>query len=122
MTVTFSDVVTLSAAYFLDVFHAANPTSKSQFESANLTIGSAPGAVAGSVFATNPTSEGVGFASMFGTFKGTSFTFFAGAGQDNGDGDIALAAINVIPLPAGLLLMGTALGGLGMMRRKKKAA
>jgi hypothetical protein len=33
-----------------------------------------------------------------------------------------VAAIAAVPLPAGMLLLGTALGGLGFARRKKKAA
>jgi len=33
-----------------------------------------------------------------------------------------VAAIAAVPLPAGMLLLGTALGGLGFTRRKKKAA
>jgi hypothetical protein len=35
---------------------------------------------------------------------------------------IRVAAIAAVPLPAGMLLLGTALGGLGFARRKKKAA
>ncbi|MDA8746749.1 VPLPA-CTERM sorting domain-containing protein [Litoreibacter sp.] len=35
---------------------------------------------------------------------------------------LSTATVSAVPLPAGFLLMGTALGGLGLMRRRRKAA
>lgn len=36
--------------------------------------------------------------------------------------DVNMTVEQVVPLPAGILLMGTALAGFGVMRRRKKAA
>jgi hypothetical protein len=121
ITITFVKPVTLTAVYFLDVFFRAGSPDT---ESGIVSKGGAPGAIDGSVAASVPTSEGVGFAQITGlTLKGTTFTFWAGPGEDDSSADVALAAIEIapIPLPAGALLIGTALGALGLVRRRKTA-
>jgi len=55
---------------------------------------------------------------------GSSFDFTLVSGFDLADqsGFYVEAITAAVPLPAGVLLLGTALGGLGLARRKKKAA
>lgn len=116
LTLTFAEEVTLTGAFFLDLFSAPGAAVQ---ESALITVGSTPGAVASQTFAAG----GVGGFAETGAISltGTSFTFFAGDGPDDGDDDFALGAVQLapVPVPAGLLLMGTALAGLGFARRRK---
>jgi hypothetical protein len=55
---------------------------------------------------------------------GSSFDFSWISGVDSGDqaGFYVEAITAQVPLPAGILLLGTALGGLGLARRRKAAA
>lgn len=117
LTLTFSEEVTMTSALYLDLFAIAD------HESAIISVGSAPGAVADETFATAGSVGGFATTGSL-SLTGTSFTFFAGSGFDDGDGDFALAGVNIapVPLPAGILLMGTALGGLGLARRRKQKA
>lgn len=51
----------------------------------------------------------------------TSEDFFSGlAVHDDGSGTVHIVVPAPIPVPAGLALMATALGGLGLLRRKKR--
>ena len=121
LTLNFSEQVTLTAAYYLDLFIAPEIQD---FEVANITIGSAPGAADASANADDVFQNGWGYRELtnLGLF-GSSFTFWAGGGNDNrGSADFALAAVDIspVPLPAGLVLLGTALAGFGALRRKRQ--
>jgi PEP-CTERM putative exosortase interaction domain len=123
-TITFSKKVALVAAYFYDLFIAADGSNA---EIAYITNGATPGAADVTVNASEVFETNNGFKLESG-FKlvGTTFTFFVDPnGNDNvGRPDAALAALEIapVPLPAGGLLIASALGGLGLLRRKQKKA
>lgn len=123
VTLTFDKAVQVTGLFFLDLFIAAD---NSVTESAIIT--NAAGDMVELFAQENEPGFGLGeFSSVagdFASFTGKSFTFTVGTLNDNvGQADYALAGIEIapIPLPAGILLLGTALGGLGLARRRKKA-
>ena len=122
VTITFNKKVKLRSAYYLDLFLNSTGTDS---EFANILVDGVASGVP--VFgAVVPTSEGVGLGEQTGlSLNGYSFTFFASPSNDGvGQPDFALAGLEIsaVPLPAGFLLLGTALGGLGVARRRKKKA
>lgn len=121
ITVSFDREVTITTAYFLDVFLSG---SGADGETARLNVGAAADVNDFDAEVAGNELSGDGFATITGMFTGSSFTFFAGPGVDDGSADISLAGLEIapIPLPAGMLLLGTALGGLGIARRRKKSA
>ncbi|MEP2473676.1 MULTISPECIES: VPLPA-CTERM sorting domain-containing protein [Rhodobacterales] len=123
VTLTFDKAIRVTGLYFLDLFISSDgAVTESAVVSSN-------GSAILELFATeNEPGFGLGdfteLAGDFVSFTGTSFTFTVGNDNDNvGKADFALAGIEIapIPLPAGILLLGTALGGLGIARRRKKA-
>jgi hypothetical protein len=128
VTVTFNKAVTLTGAYFLDLFITSSNTAIKEI--ANIARGTGIAAAEAQLEATANTAVAgkenkFGYGSLTGmSLKGTTFSFFASSTNDGqGQPDFALAGLTVapIPLPAGAILFGTALGGLGLMRRKRKS-
>lgn len=121
LTLTFTTDVMLMQASFLDLFReVGNPTVG---EIAVLHEGTIADPVFETFVALEEYQSGPGYAQTpFFAASGDTFTF-AEAGRNDGQGvsDYALAAFTVapIPLPAGVLLLGTALAGLGFARRRK---
>jgi len=106
LTLTFGETVTLSNISFNDEKHfalpAVSPGSSLQW------------AINGAALSTITFEDAIA-----ATLTGVNSITFGHAGTDY---YIGAATASPVPLPAGVLLMGTALGGLGLTRRKKKAA
>lgn len=115
LTLTFASEVTLTALYLLDFFLGEE-----------MTISNGTDTVTFLAVATDQ----IGFFNGGLGLAGTIFTFTPGSPDDNprgGVGDFALGGLSfhkgilqVIPLPAGVLLLGAALGGLAILRRRRR--
>jgi hypothetical protein len=119
ITATFSKALTVTGFHFLDLFKKVASTD---LERAVITFDDATTVTyAGDVDFQNDGGYRFGSANKAGV---TSITFTAGPGNDgNGDGDYALAGINVIPLPAAAwLLLGVSGALVAAKRRKTRAA
>ncbi|MBM9593896.1 hypothetical protein JM664_05135 [Rhodobacteraceae bacterium MCCB 386] len=123
VTVTFDRDVRLTGVSFMDLFRSRDGNA----ESASLYSGAPPTGTnfLDSFEAVEFYRPGGAGAGMFAVdFTGRSFTFDAGAGNDGvGVGDFALAGLQLgdlvpVPVPAGALLLGTALLGFRLTRRK----
>jgi hypothetical protein len=136
VTITFNKMVKLTGVYALDLYISNRDSDN--YESAYVSKGGSPLTPPNDIMEAQQTLGGglnlPGYAGQVVSLKGTQFTFSVGianpgigsggtGNDDSGQRDYALAAIEIsaVPLPAGMLLFGTALGGLGLMRRRKKA-
>lgn len=117
LTITFDKPVIITGLYFLDLFVAGDDSSKEIVEVSGDATASFEGVA-------NNNVDTVGFFGEVGlSLDGTTFTFTPAETNDSfGRPDFALAGIEVelapIPLPAGILLLGGALAGLGVARRR----
>ena len=120
VTVTFDRTVRISGLYFLDLFRSQSGDA----ETAAVYAGTPPaeGGFLGLFSGTEIyASNGNGYGAFDVNLTGTVFSFDVGTGNDGvGIGDFSLAGLEVVPvpLPAGALLLGTALLGFGLRRRR----
>ena len=121
VTITFDKVVELTRVWVLDFFTAVDGSDAEEVDVfAGLGDSGTP---ITSFTASTPAGIGPGIGAFSTSFFGTTFTFAPnGANDGEGFADFALAGIEFseIPLPAGVLLLAGALGGLGLMRRRKQ--
>lgn len=112
----FSSAVNLNLAYFLDLFSP---------EQVHIASNNGGTALVTSSILFNPMVDNGGFVTSDAlTLTGTTFTFTGDNLNDpTAAPDFALAGLQVaaVPLPAGILLLGGALGALGFARRRKAA-
>jgi len=125
ITITFSQAIRVTGLYFLNLFQKADGSGG---ESVDIFLGDTPGADGTGILnllAKVPYETESGYGDFEGlSLVGKTFTFTPGAGTDAVFlKDFSLAAIEVqaVPLPAGVLLLGSALGGLGFARRLRKS-
>ena len=118
ITIEFDSAVTLIGFYALDLFEAPGGASD-EVAILNGTTYAPTNPL--EVYGSNPPNTGFAAFST-GPITDTIFTFQSGGTNDNqGEPDYSLAALRIapVPLPAGALLLGTALAGLGFARRRK---
>lgn len=120
ITVAFDRAVTISRLFALDLFQDAEDDGTDE----GFTVNGGDAFLA----QVSISNDRFGFGDFGGlSLTGMSFTFAPISTNDNvGNPDFALAGIEFepspIPLPAGVLLLGGALAGLGFARRGRKTA
>jgi hypothetical protein len=127
LELVFSEVTTITGIWVLDLFKFGANTEQTGddfTESLLVWFGGREGALDAPdavLMATSDAFEKGGWGLLSLDFTGTRLTLGAGSGNEVGDPDFALAAVQVVPLPAaGFLLLG-GLGGLAALKRRKTA-
>jgi hypothetical protein len=126
VTLSFSKGVKIKELYFLDIYTDQPASGGSvNFEQANVYVDGAGPASSMMFQAVEDFQNNAGFLGVDGLsiVATTSATFFASSFPNNdgvGRPDFALAglAVEVVPLPASVLLLGGALAGFGLLRRR----
>lgn len=123
LLLTFDRALTFSGFHALDLF---KQNADDQDPESMLVYDAISGSLIAQLFGADIKYQNTigGYAFGTGTVTTTALRFVPGAGQDDLTGDFALAALDVAPIPvpaAGLLLL-TALGGVGALRARRKAA
>lgn len=130
----FSQAIRLQGVYFLDMF--VGPGGGVSRTETSLSFNKTTGDLIIQTVATEPLPpagvQAPGFAfSEFADIIVKTIRFVPGVGKDNNNGDFSLAAIKYrdvggepapVPLPAGGVLLLGGLGGLALLRRRKKNA
>lgn len=118
LIVTFGEPLFIDAIYLLDFFVVPGDTERASI--------SANGSIVAEFVADDDQFPSAGLGAFvagtdYDRFFTSQLTIPAGPGNDGrGVGDFSLAALEVsqVPLPAGALLLGTALLGLAVVRRR----
>ncbi len=141
LVLTFSQAVNVTGFHFLDMYRPASLNRQAElaagrdFNSDSVEKAGVSWNGGDFIFFAATEADGVNGGYLFGdpnapssgagaTIFTSSLTFQAGPGNDGlGFADFSLAAVDVdlapIPIPAGGILLLTALGGLGFARRRK---
>lgn len=122
LRLSFTKTIFLQAVHFLDLFIGTNTESAITYDADTNTLLVETFAAGGSAGYAKKTLDDIAVKNI---------RFVPGKGNDDGSGDFALAAIDyrstdgntpdTVPLPAGVLLLMGALGGLAAVGRRKKA-
>jgi hypothetical protein len=122
LTLVFEKATRITAFHVLDLFFKGNAPQEGTTESVKVWAGTDTSVdPLAEFFALTPRSAGTGYARFEFDFFGTTLTFGPGAGRDDTSGDFALAAIEVVPLPASALLLLGGLAGIAAVKRRKSA-
>jgi hypothetical protein len=119
LEVRFATPVTLARFHFLDLFTGEPGTADPASETAAWRFGGTS-----TIYTLQGTSShfgtglSAGYANIAVANSGVTSVIFHATKPSNSD--FALAAIEVVPLPAAALLFGTALAGLGWIRRRRQ--
>jgi len=123
LRLTFNTAVNITGIDFLDLFQAQTQTSDPSTEVARFRVTFAGGSTADGT-ATGTALDTTGFLRLATLFNNVKQIDFFAAAPSPENTDFAVAAISgaVVPIPAALPLLGSALAGLGVFGRRRSPA